>query len=336
MTDATYIFDGANCRALYHLPGDKEPLIWYDTLWQELRTHAHSDDLKNAHTDRCYLEALLEGAGPVTQRAVDCGTAIKVPDPNDPSELVPYCNVYETSVKALRISLKKRIRKLLEKTLSNPDAAERIANEILPSKQSTIALSSVPAMLRAEEERTSDEPFYSLMDLQEGDIFLFGRYPQTDCDKLEPIEWRVIKRTSNEALLLSIYGLDARKYNYERKMSPDWEFSDMRAWLNSSFLLRAFKQSERELLAGEVCLLSKEEIDRFLVQPGKTEDLMCYPTAYAKQSGVKADIHGTCEWLTRSPRSEETIVTIRFGFSGCNGGAAEKSAVRPAIWIKIG
>ena len=50
-----------------------------------------------------------------------------------------------------------------------------------------------------------------------GNIVTFGHYPQTsDGNDSTPIEWLVLARDGNKALLISRYALDSQKYNNSR------------------------------------------------------------------------------------------------------------------------
>ena len=73
-----------------------------------------------------------------------------------------------------------------------------------------------------------------------GSIVTYGHYPQTASGTdSTPIEWMVLEVQGNKALLFSKYGLETRAYNSKRTYTT-WETSDMREWLNDTFLNRAF------------------------------------------------------------------------------------------------
>ena len=84
---------------------------------------------------------------------------------------------------------------------------------------------------------------------QTGDIILdavyasiwFGTYPQGDKTGVEeePIKWKIVKQEGNEVLLVSDKVLDNVSYHNTRT-NVNWEDSDMRSWLDSSFKNRAF------------------------------------------------------------------------------------------------
>lgn len=64
---------------------------------------------------------------------------------------------------------------------------------------------------------------------------------------LEPIKWRVLSTNNRIAFLLSEYGLDDQKYNFE-KVDINWADCTLRSWLNADFLTSAFNAKERKLI----------------------------------------------------------------------------------------
>ena len=78
----------------------------------------------------------------------------------------------------------------------------------------------------------------------EGDYVTFGRFEQ-DGDEWngpEQIEWLVVKKEGNRALLLTRYGL--------KGMDPGgkWEDSSVREWMNGEFFEDAFNEKEKTLI----------------------------------------------------------------------------------------
>jgi hypothetical protein len=61
----------------------------------------------------------------------------------------------------------------------------------------------------------------------------------------EPIEWRVLGSDSTGVLLLSEYVLCSRAFNDKIRSDNTWENSDVRKWLNDSFLKTAFTAKEQ-------------------------------------------------------------------------------------------
>lgn len=78
-----------------------------------------------------------------------------------------------------------------------------------------------------------------------GNYVTFGTYPQTSGgDDSTPIEWLVLARDGNKALLISRYGLDAQPYN-EEQTNVTWEQCTLRTWLNGTFMNKAFTANEQ-------------------------------------------------------------------------------------------
>lgn len=81
----------------------------------------------------------------------------------------------------------------------------------------------------------------------------FGRYEQDNNidDGEEPIEWLVLDKKGDKVLLISKYVLDARMLNeYDRNSGRKtfWASSELRNWLNDSFLQRAFNTAEQNAI----------------------------------------------------------------------------------------
>ena len=79
------------------------------------------------------------------------------------------------------------------------------------------------------------------------DTVKFGSYPQSNETEKEPIEWIVLERQDNKALLLSKYILDCKNYN-EIEDNVTWEHSTLRIWLNTLFYSIAFDSTERDMV----------------------------------------------------------------------------------------
>lgn len=80
-----------------------------------------------------------------------------------------------------------------------------------------------------------------------GDTVLFGSYEQDGNleNGSEPIEWIIIKKDNEKALLISKYVLDYKEMNVENKRD-DWEVSTLRSWLNKDFYKVAFNEEEKK------------------------------------------------------------------------------------------
>lgn len=79
------------------------------------------------------------------------------------------------------------------------------------------------------------------------DTVSMGSYFKNDSDEnnKKPIEWIVLDRQGNKALLLSKYIIDNKCY-HEQYEDVTWETCTLRNWLNNEFYNKAFSNSEKE------------------------------------------------------------------------------------------
>lgn len=166
-----------------------------------------------------------------------------------------------------------------------------------------------------------------------------------------PIEWLVLDRNGQKALLISRYGLDAQPYNTEY-VYMTWEKSSLRLWLNEAFINKAFTATEREgiLLTmvdnsrsqcysgwetnggnntqDKIFLLSCAEANRY----SKSIKASAGPTAYAEKQGA-----GTLwSWLRSPGRYQYTAGVIANDCSLSNRGVDYTyMSIRPALWINL-
>ncbi len=204
-----------------------------------------------------------------------------------------------------------------------------------------------------------------------GNYVTFGHYPQTSGgnDSTE-IEWLVLARNGNKALLISRYGLDAQPYN-EVLVSITWEECTLRTWLNGTFLNKAFTEEEQKgiLLTNvdngssqgyskwstsggnntqdRVFLLSYAETNKYLgvtYDDGKNTKSRVAPTAYAiKQGAYTSSSNKTADgaaagfWWLRSPgRIRSDAAHVRYDGSLYSRYVDDVHAVvRPALWINL-
>ena len=143
----------------------------------------------------------------------------------------------------------------------------------------------------------------------------FGRYPFYEDGGEKQIEWIILDKDSEgNALLISKYGLDAKRFDAS---SNNWERSEIRQWLNNDFLNKAFNAEEKGLilrtnteclkkgsilksnleLYDDIFLLSIEEANKYFKNDN---DRKAYPTPYAKGRGAYI-YGGSCWWWLRSP-----------------------------------
>ncbi len=141
-----------------------------------------------------------------------------------------------------------------------------------------------------------------LKDARVKDTVKFGSYWQ-DVEGKEKtlVEWIVLDKQGDKALLVSKYALDARPYN-EKRGDANWDQCTLREWLNERFFIEAFTKDERKLIEttylkternpeypkinpgndryDRVFLLSLGEAERYF---DSNEERQCIPTAYARE-----------------------------------------------------
>ena len=204
-----------------------------------------------------------------------------------------------------------------------------------------------------------------------GNYVTFGHYPQTSGgnDSTE-IEWLVLARDGNKALLISRYGLDAQLYNREY-VSITWEKCTLRTWLNGTFLNKAFTEEEQKgiLLTNvdngssqgyskwstsggnntqdRVFLLSYAEANKYLgvtYDDSKNTKSRVAPTAYAIKQGAytfssnkTADGTAAGWWWLRSPGGDQIDAAFvdEDGSLNYDFVIRGNAVVRPALWINL-
>lgn len=176
------------------------------------------------------------------------------------------------------------------------------------------------------------------------DTVAFGRFEQDNNAEngKEDIEWIVLFKNENEALLISRYALDTVKYNNLRE-ECSFENSDLNKYLNGEFYDIAFNDEEKQMISekeneGKVSLLSKEQAVEYL---SVNEDHVdsAEITAYAQTKGARTRNSFCWWWLKDSGNTENSAIYVHFdGTIQENGFAFDygEVAVRPIISVKIG
>ncbi len=142
------------------------------------------------------------------------------------------------------------------------EKAEKAANKPANGKKPIglfIALAAVIAMIAVVMVIVSGtgkvKVNFTKADVVKDHVITFGAYEQDNdlTNGKEPIEWIVldVDKKTNRALVISRYGLDARAYqsgDWDTQY-PTWEKSEIREWLNSTFLNAAFTAEEQKAIA---------------------------------------------------------------------------------------
>ena len=209
-------------------------------------------------------------------------------------------------------------------------------------------------------EETAPPESEPAVTVQPGELLVFGRYEQDGIvsNGQEEIQWIVLSVEGDKALLLSRYCLDCLKA-HEKDANVTWETSDIRKWLNGTFLETAFTKEEQEAVctvnlsnqanpqsgagaAGDtkdrIFLLSIEEVELFLADEfydwrGTT------PTRYAMDRGSTLASNGnTWWWLRTSGRDLKSFAEVfsyrEIDYMG-DPAVNPEQAVRPAVVIDL-
>lgn len=197
-----------------------------------------------------------------------------------------------------------------------------------------------------------------------GDIITFGRYEQDNntSNGQEDIEWLVLEKRGESALVISRYALDSMVFDSPGGTN-DWINSSVRRWLNRSFLLFSFDGPEQKRIEDTVLyengvayeetdvifLLSVEEVSKYFKE---NADRACEATDYAIACGAHTDeshlydrwnheieAPPRCHWWLRTPgKTAGTVVSVySTGRINTDGNMIDDDyrAVRPAMWIDL-
>ena len=237
--------------------------------------------------------------------------------------------------------------------------------DIINAYDSLIALNGYKDSAEKAKELFGKYKIEKLKTASVGDIVYFGAYEQDNntSNGKEDIEWLVLAKEGNKALLISKYALDRQQYNTSNT-DVTWATCSLRKWLNGTFLSKAFSSEEQNSIISstvtadknpsystspgnnttdKVFLLSITEVNKYF---NSDDARRCAPTDYAIAHGAgtsdsyKTGGRATCCWWLRSPGRDSLSVAyvINYG-SVYNSGHRvlyADDAVRPALWINLG
>lgn len=197
---------------------------------------------------------------------------------------------------------------------------------------------------------------------EEPETVLFGSYEQDGdaANGKEPIEWLVLARDGDKALLLSKYALDHQSFMpfYEPVTEPfTWESCSLRQWLNSTFLNAAFSAEEqRRLLTttvitapggrkgsenpftteDRVFLLSDTEVYAYFSSEAATvTDYTAYALSEDPWAGNATAPAPAIWWLRTTDGGNHPDSVYTRGGVGEGARSYEGEYVRPVIWVDM-
>ena len=195
---------------------------------------------------------------------------------------------------------------------------------------------------------------------EEPETVLFGSYEQDGdaANGKEPIEWLVLARDGDKALLLSKYALDHQSFMpfYEPVTEPfTWESCSLRQWLNSTFLNAAFSAEEqRRLLTTTVItapggrkgsenpfttedrVFSDTEVYAYFSSEAATvTDYTAYALSEDPWAGNATAPAPAIWWLRTTDGGNHPDSVYTRGGVGEGARSYEGEYVRPAIWVDM-
>lgn len=192
-----------------------------------------------------------------------------------------------------------------------------------------------------------------------GSYVFFGSYEQDNntSNGKEDVEWLVLAKEGDKALVISRYALDCQQYN-TTLTNVTWETCSLRKWLNGTFINNAFSSDEQNMIqtttvtadknpsystspgnntTDKVFLLSITEVNKYFSSDSARQ---CQGTAYCYAQGAYKAANGNCWWWLRSPGnlSYNAAYVDYDGFVTNYGNSVDVGigAVRPALWIDLG
>lgn len=220
-------------------------------------------------------------------------------------------------------------------------------------------LGQIPVWVRHEGNKNIAFATVSNLNLHIGDRNIaFGKFPQSESGREEPLLWRVldIDEEKKKALMITEKLIISHRYhNKNRKIT--WEKCDLRKWLNEEFYNLAFslKESERIIpteinnsankyygtdggnsTKDKVFILSLEEAEKYFKSDS---DKITGATKLLIKQGVYLYDKGMGWWWLRSPGRYSNCAAcvdpsggvIVIGYYVHNDGIG----VRPAIWLNL-
>ena len=222
----------------------------------------------------------------------------------------------------------------------------------------------------SKKKEIYDQQLKSAKSAKVGDCVIFGTYEQDNnsSNGKEYVEWLVLAKEGDKALVISKYALDRQQYSITIGFTGvTWETCTLRKWLNGTFISNAFSSEEQNMIQSttvtadknpsystspgnnttdKIFLLSITEVDKYF---SSDEARKCAPTEYAKAHGVwtssrdSAGGKATCWWWLRSPGYFSYSAAFAAGVDDDGsvdgygyGVGNDFNGIRPALWINLG
>ncbi len=205
---------------------------------------------------------------------------------------------------------------------------------------------------------------------KKGNAVYFGNYEQNNVfDTKESIAWYVLDVQDGKCLLLCKDGIEKKQYHADEK-DITWASSNLRAWLNGSFIKEAFTDEEAQTIIltnvdnsqsqgykdwntnggtqtnDKVFLLSYKEANQYLGVSAENKEnkiARCAPTEYAVSQGAQRGGQRTADgdaagwWWLRSPgKNQKSAAYVQdTGMLEDTPVTDNGCVIRPAIWLNL-
>ena len=204
------------------------------------------------------------------------------------------------------------------------------------------------------EKKLEEERRLQCSKFDVGTQHFFGRYEHGN--GLQNLEWIVLERKDDKALLVSKYIIDGKKFHEERRPIT-WEGCTLRRWLNNDFYNEVFSSAEKsKILTTEtknapnpvynissgidthdkVFLLSYDDVKKYFKSNAETK---CQVTLFAKNKGAYCDGAYFGYWWLRTTGQSLQDATYIFYSGGISDMGYDVTGlifgVRPAMWISL-
>ena len=178
----------------------------------------------------------------------------------------------------------------------------------------------------------------ALLECKVGDIITFGSYEQdgNSNNGTEDIEWVVLERKENQALIISQYCIDQKPFN--DTFSPVlWANCSLRKWLNGHFYNVAFsKEEQAKIISSNISTEGKNTTDKIFLL-SEEEAVKHFDTDYDRKADATEYVSTShCYWLLRTTGSVSNVAHVDYnGKVGYYENVDRNYWVRPAMWIEI-
>lgn len=184
-----------------------------------------------------------------------------------------------------------------------------------------------------------------IKDASVGDTVAFGTPTSYMGDGQESIEWILLAKKNDKALVISKYCVDRFEFNAhsDDPETADYKDSGLYAYLNGSFKSASFDDAQRSVMASDFLVLDVDTIEKYMPTDSSR---IAAPNPKGKNSSGEGESWWTSTNMTAKLNAywnyyDEPVfaVVCEDGSFDCKGLTEGFSlnglGVRPAVWIKM-